>query len=321
MKPVLKILSSGTFVLCKKAGWIELLLVCTVYHSTVERLFVFIIYQRKHFIILYLYLQALKFSLMTKKRPLILITNDDGVNAKGLHALIESLRPLGRLLVISSLESQSGMSHAITVRIPLHFEKVREEEDLEIYQCNGTPADCVKLAINQILKGKPDLIASGINHGSNASINVFYSGTMGAVIEGCLNGVPSVGFSLLDYTPNANFVVAKNYARNITSSIIRNGLPKDVCLNVNFPVVIDGALKGIKVCRQTMGVWVEEYEKRCTPHNSDYYWLTGSYQNFEPDAEDTDEWALNHNYISIVPLKIDLTAYESIDVIKSWEYE
>ena len=259
--------------------------------------------------------------MVKKELPLILISNDDGVHARGLKALIEAVKPFGRIVVVAPEKGESGKSHAITINTPVRLTLLEESDDLTIYSCTGTPVDAVKLALNQILPKKPDYLLSGINHGSNASISVIYSGTLGAAIEGCLNGIPSIGFSVLDHSSQADFSVAKLYIRTIFQNLIENGLPVNTCLNVNFPRLPIEKIKGVRVCRQTKGVWKEEYDKRKDPHNSDYYWLTGDFHNFEPDAKDTDEWALANNYISIVPVQVDLTSYEGIKHIRNWTYD
>jgi 5'-nucleotidase len=256
-----------------------------------------------------------------QNRPLILISNDDGVQAKGLHALIEAIEPFGDIFVVAPEKGESGKSHAITITHPVRVSKIQENSHTVIYSCTGTPVDSVKLAINQLMPRKPDFLVSGINHGSNASISVIYSGTMGAAVEGCLNGIPSIGFSVLDHSNNADFSIAKAYIGSIFNNVINNGLPLGICLNVNFPVVPIDKIKGIKVCRQTKGVWKEEYEKRKDPHNHDYYWLTGDFHNYEPEAKDTDEWALANNYISIVPIHVDLTSNAGIKHLSNWKYD
>jgi len=253
------------------------------------------------------------------RERLFLITNDDGVDAKGLNSLIELIRPKGKVFVIAPDQGQSGMSHAITVKTPIRIHKLKEEEDLVVYSCNGTPVDCIKLALNKLLDRMPDLILSGINHGSNSSSSVIYSGTMAAAIEGCMNGVPSAGLSLLDYSPDARFNGIMKYADRIIENIISNGLPEGVCLNVNFPVNNVQEIKGVRICRQNRGVWKEEFDQRKDPQNKDYFWLTGEFFNLEPDAEDTDEWALKNDYISVVPVHADLTSYEAIDHMKKWD--
>ncbi len=249
------------------------------------------------------------------------MTNDDGVNAGGLLALIELVRPMGRLFVIAPEEGQSGMSHAITVKNPIRIRKVKEEEGLTVYSSNGTPVDCIKLALSKLLDRKPDMILSGINHGSNSSTNVIYSGTMAAALEGCINGIPSIGFSLLDHSPEASFRSAREYAGIILEKTLEKGLPEGICLNVNIPVNAVQKIRGIRVCRQNKGVWMEEFEHRTDPRSRDYFWLTGEFRNLEPEAVDTDEWALENNYVSIVPVHIDLTAHHALGQIRGWNVE
>lgn len=258
---------------------------------------------------------------MKKKDKLeILITNDDGIDANGIHVMIDLLRPYARLLVVAPDRGQSAMSHAITMKTPLHLTKKRQEEGLEVYTCNGTSVDCVKLALNELVKDyRPDYIFSGINHGTNASISIIYSGTMAAALEGSIHGIPSVGLSVLDHSPDADFSVAKAYAPKIFELLRQNGHSKGLCLNVNFPKIKPAEVKGIKICRQARSQWVEEYDKRTDPHNRDYYWLTGRFLNFEPDATDTDDWALRNNFISIVPVQFDFTAHDKINDLKILE--
>lgn len=246
--------------------------------------------------------------------PLILITNDDGYSAKGIKVLTECLRDLGQIVVMAPDSARSGQSGAITSHTPLRFQKVEEEKNLTIYKCNGTPVDCVKLAFNQLLEKKPDLIVSGINHGSNSAVNIHYSGTMGAVIEGCIAGVPAIGFSFCNYHPEADFSVVEKYVREITSEVLDNGIPHGICLNVNIPDTEE--IKGIRICRQTDSLWQEEYEKRTDPFGRDYYWLGGAMHNREPEADDTCEWALNNDFVSVVPCQIDLTAHHYIEQLK-----
>lgn len=248
--------------------------------------------------------------------PLILVTNDDGYQAKGISALIEMAKPLGRVVVVAPHEGNSGMSHAITIKHPLRIRKHKRTDDVEMYSVNGTPVDCVKLAMSQVLTNPPDLILSGINHGSNSSVSVFYSGTMAAVIEGCLYGIPSIGFSLLDFMPDADFSGAIRFGRPIVESIIAKGLTRGVCLNVNIPAIPADEIKGVKACRQNMGTWREEFDKRTDPRGVDYFWLTGYYHNEEPEATDTDEYALANGYLSVVPIRIDLTDRSELDRIQ-----
>lgn len=254
--------------------------------------------------------------LSTQKRPLIFVSNDDGYYAKGFKTLINIVSKYGDVIAVAPESGASGMSHAITIKEPLRLSKVESYQGVEIYSCNGTPVDCVKLGLNQLTTRKPDYMVSGINHGSNSSISVIYSGTMGAAIEACLNGVPSIGFSLLSHSLDADFEGSAYYAEEIFKKIIKIGLPEYSTLNVNVPNIKLKDIKGTRVCRQAHGIWKEEFEKRTDPHNHNYYWLTGEFNNFEPNAEDTDEWALANNYVSIVPIKADFTAYHVLSHIK-----
>jgi 5'-nucleotidase len=256
--------------------------------------------------------------LIMEKKPLILISNDDGYNAPGIHHLIEWCRPLGEVLVVAPDSGRSGMSAAITVTVPLRMKLVKEEPGLVIFKTNGTPVDCVKLALNQVLTDrKPDVVFSGINHGTNVSVAVHYSGTMGAVIEACINSIPAVGFSLDDHTWEANFEPARPYIKSIAENVIRKGLPDGCFLNVNIPAVT--SLKGMKLCRQARGRWIEEFDIRTHPKGGNYYWLTGNFYNDEPDAPDTDMYALKEGYLSIVPSRIDLTDHLLLEAMTHWE--
>ena len=254
------------------------------------------------------------------KKPLILITNDDGITAPGIRALIDVMNTIGDVVVVAPDSPQSGMGHAITVNSTLFVEKVKVNEgEQKEYSCSGTPADCIKLAVDQILERKPDLCVSGINHGSNSSINVIYSGTMSAAIEAGIEGIPAIGFSLLDYSWNANFEASKTFVKTIAKNVLKEGLPKDVVLNVNIPNLSKKELKGIKVCRQARANWVEEFDKRTNPQGRVYYWLTGKFVNLD-HGEDTDEWALKNGYISVVPVQFDLTAHHSIQTLNTWDF-
>ena len=248
------------------------------------------------------------------EKPLILITNDDGVKAPGIRALIKYIRPFGRVVVVAPDRPQSGTAHAVTIAHPLRLELITREDDYEEYACNGTPADCVKLAFKIVMRRRPDFLFSGINHGNNASINIIYSGTMAAVLEGALAGVPSVGFSLNNYSQNADFRPAESFIKTIVSTVIAKGLPAGVCLNVNIPDVAEDQIKGIKVCRQAEGTWQEDFDEREDPHGREYYWMTGVYVMIGND-QDTDQWAIENNYIAIVPVKFDLTAYHAIETL------
>lgn len=252
---------------------------------------------------------------------LILICNDDGYYANGLKALIEVARSFGRVVVVAPEKSESGKSHSITMNVPLRLKKRIDENGFELYSCSGTPVDSIKLALDKVLDRKPDLVLSGINHGSNSSISVIYSGTMGAVIEACLNGIPAAGFSLLDYSENPDFTASKKVAEIIINKLINEPLPEQICLNVNIPKVPINELKGIKICRQAKGVWKEEFVERIDPHNNPYYWMTGDFNNFEPEAKDTDEWVLSNGYASVVPIRVDFTALEIIPKLQNWSYE
>ena len=255
------------------------------------------------------------------KRPLILVTNDDGINAPGIRTLISVIKDIGDVIVVAPDSPQSGMGHAITINSTLHSSRItpKNSEIIE-YSCSGTPADCVKLAINELMPRKPDLCVSGINHGSNSSINVIYSGTMSAAIEAGIEGVPAIGFSLLDYSWNADFSHSKDFIRKITLNALNNGIPKGVVLNVNIPAVKKSDIKGVKICRQAKAYWVEEFDKRKNPLGQEYYWLTGKFVN-KDQGEDTDEWALKNNYISIVPVEFDLTAHHAIQGLIEWDFK
>jgi 5'-nucleotidase len=249
-------------------------------------------------------------------KPLILVVNDDGISASGIRNLIRIMNDFGDVVVVAPNSPQSGKSHAITIEATIRCDKVViDDGPQEEYACSGTPVDCVKLAVNQILDRKPDLCVSGINHGSNSSINVIYSGTMSAALEGALEDIPSVGFSLLDYDHNADFSEAEPYIREIVKRVINNGLDSGVCLNVNIPKSLVGkTLKGLKVCRQANANWEEEFEARTDPKGKVYYWLTGKFVNYDKGV-DTDEWALANHYISVVPVQFDVTAHSSLSSV------
>jgi len=255
---------------------------------------------------------------MTK--PLILVTNDDGITAPGIRMLIDVMNELGEVYVVAPDSPQSGMGHAITVNDTLFCDRVTIDKNAtqKEYSCSGTPVDCVKLAVNEILHRKPDLCVSGINHGSNSSINVIYSGTMSAAVEAGTMGIPSIGFSLLDYSLEANFDPVRKFVKKLAIECLENGLPEGVVLNVNFPKLQEKEIKGIKVCRQAKAHWVENFDKRVNPLGRKYYWLTGEFIN-EDKGEDTDEWALKNGYISVVPVQFDLTAHHAIQHINSWD--
>lgn len=237
----------------------------------------------------------------------ILVTNDDGWQAAGIHRLAEWLSPLGEVTVVAPDGPRSGQSMAITVNGPLHLRHVAEENGIHWYAVNGTPVDCVKLSMHTLFQdGAPDLVVAGINHGSNAAVNVMYSGTMGAVFEGCEFGIPSIGFSLTDHSPEADFTPCRPYVEGITRAVIQNGLPAGVCLNVNIPD-IDGLPDGMKVVRAARGRWNDEYQEYTDPHGHKFYWLCGKFINDEPDNADTDEWCLKHRMVSVVPTLLERT--------------
>ncbi len=251
------------------------------------------------------------------KKPLILITNDDSVKAPGIRALINYIRPYGRIVVVAPDRPQSGTAHAVTIAHPLRLELISKGKDYEEYSCNGTPADCVKLAFKVVMKRRPDFLFSGINHGTNASINVIYSGTMAAVFEGALAGVPSVGFSLGNYSHNADFNPSGKFVRKIAEAVIARGLPDGICLNVNIPDVPEQEIRGIMVCRQSEGTWQEDFDEREDPHGEKYYWMKGVFVKIG-NGEDTDQWALEHNYVSVVPVQFDFTATRALETLKTW---
>ena len=257
---------------------------------------------------------------MNSHPPNILITNDDGIFAPGLRALIAVMRSIGNVVVVAPDQPMSGTGHAITVRHPLRLHLITREEGYQEYSCNGTPVDCVKLGEQVLMKSKPDLLVSGINHGSNASINIVYSGTMAAVLESAIGGVPSIGFSLLDYSHQADFSACAPFVRLIAEKVLTNGLPDGVCLNVNIPAVNGREIKGVKVCRQGRSKWVEEFDARTDPHKRDYYWLTGYFEKLE-ENEDTDQWALENNFVSVVPVHFDLTAHYALATLQQWNFD
>lgn len=246
---------------------------------------------------------------MAKKEKIILVTNDDGVTAPGIKALIEAVRPLGKVVVVAPDSPQSGKGHAITIGVPLRLDPVDIFEGIEAWQCSGTPVDCVKLARDKILHGLPDICVSGINHGANHSINVIYSGTMSAAMEAAIEGVPSVGFSYLDYSFEADFSLCKEVAHSVVKQMLESDLPGGTLLNVNVPIVTKADFKGVKVSRQADAKYVETFDERRDPRGKKYYWLTGEFTNRD-NGDDTDVWALANNYASLVPVQFDLTDYK-----------
>jgi 5'-nucleotidase len=256
------------------------------------------------------------------EKPLILVTNDDGITAPGLRMLISIVKKIGDVVVVAPDSPQSGMGHAITLDTALFSKKMKidlDSEGIDEYSCSGTPADCVKLALQELLPKKPDICVSGINHGSNSSINVIYSGTMSAAVEAGIEGIPAIGFSLCDYNWEADFSQSQDFVFTIVSQALQNGIPKGTVLNVNIPKLKKDKLKGIKVCRQAKANWKEKFDKRTNPMGKDYYWLTGEFLLLDK-GEDTDEWALANGYISVVPTQFDLTAHHVIQELNSWEF-
>ena len=253
-----------------------------------------------------------------KAHPVILITNDDGITAPGIRNLVEAVKDLGKVIVVAPDKPQSGMGHAITIGHPLRLLPTQTFDGIESWQCTGTPVDCVKLAVDKILHRKPDLCLSGINHGANHSINVIYSGTMSAAVEAAIESIPSIGFSLLDYSIEADFAGARKYVRDIVKRVLDKPLDKHQILNVNIPAVDAKLIKGIKICRQAYAKYEEDFIERDDPHGRKYYWLTGEFVNFDK-GKDTDVWALKNNYVSVVPVQFDLTNYDlKTKLEKTW---
>lgn len=258
---------------------------------------------------------------MPENKPLILVCNDDGITAPGVRNLIKVMNEIGEVVVVAPDGPQSGKGHGITIDGILRCDKINIDGGPQTeYSVSGTPVDCVKLAINVVLDRRPDIVVSGINHGSNSSINVIYSGTMSAAVEGSLENVPSVGFSLSDMSWDADFEPCLPYVKAITEAVLRQGLPKGVCLNVNIPKHQGSDYKGIKICRQASGNWEEEFDSRTDPRHRNYYWLTGKFVNYD-SGNDTDEWALENYYISIVPVNSDITAHHLLEDLNSWKLQ
>ena len=254
-----------------------------------------------------------------KKEPTILVVNDDGIDAPGIKVLIDTMRELGRVVVVAPDGPQSGTGHAITIAKPLRLDRVNIYPGIEMYKCSGTPVDCVKLAVNKVFEGqKPDICVSGINHGLNHSINVIYSGTMSAAVEGAIESIPSIGFSYDDFKYDADFRKCVPFVKVITQQVLNHGLPLGSLLNVNFPRVDD--IKGIKICRQANAKWAEEFDERQDPYNRNYYWLTGVFQ-LNDKGEDTDVWALANGFVSVVPVQFDLTAHHVIPLLNNWQFD
>jgi 5'-nucleotidase len=253
-------------------------------------------------------------------KPLILITNDDGITSKGISILIEVMHKIGEVVVVAPDSPNSGMGHAITVDSTIHIKKSKLFKNIEAYECSGTPADCVKLAKHHFLKGrKIDLVVSGINHGMNASISVVYSGTMSAAVEAAIEGIPAIGFSIQDFRYDAEFSHIKKWITKITNKALKEGVPNNTALNVNFPSKKEENIKGIKICRQNYGYWKEEFDARKDPHGRPYFWLGGEFVNLEPENQENDIWAIENNYVAIVPVHFDMTNYAAIKSLKKWK--
>ena len=254
------------------------------------------------------------------KKPLILVTNDDGIDSKGIRLLVSIMSKFGEVVVVAPDSPQSGMGHAITVGDKLRLVKSDLFGEIEAYKCRGTPADCVKIAKHHILKNKKiDLITSGINHGSNSSISVLYSGTMSAAIEGAIENTPSIGFSLCDFDPNAHLNHSKIYIKKIVENALSNGIPDSIALNVNIPAISSEEIRGIKICRQANAIWEETFDKRHDPYGREYFWMVGNFVNHDK-GKNNDEWAIKNNYVSIVPCKFDLSSKKGIDFLQNkWE--
>lgn len=255
---------------------------------------------------------------MNTHKPTILVVNDDGITAPGIAALVEAVKPLGNVVVVAPDSPQSGMGHAITITKPLRLDQVDMFKDVLCYQASGTPADCVKLAVSKVLHKKPDLVVSGINHGSNSSISVIYSGTMSAALEASIEGIPAVGFSLINYSHEADMEDASKVAHIISKKILKYGLPTGTVLNVNIPYLKFDKMKGIKICRQARAKYEEEFDERIDPHGRKYYWMVGNFLNLD-HGDDTDEWALKNDFISVVPVQYDMTAHHAISTLNTWD--
>lgn len=255
-------------------------------------------------------------------KPLILISNDDGITAPGIRTLVNVMKKIGEVVVVAPNSPQSGMGHAITIGESLRLDRSIAFEEVEAWECSGTPADCVKLAKHHVLKDRrPDIVVSGINHGSNSSISVLYSGTMSAAIEAAIEGLPAIGFSLCEFGHDADFSHTEEFIEQIVREAIKKGIPTGVALNVNFPKKSKQGIQGIKVCRQAHAKWQEEFDERLDPHQRKYYWMTGSFVNHDK-GDDTDEWALANNYVSVVPCQFDMTALHAIAQINNeWDLE
>lgn len=256
-----------------------------------------------------------------KNRPLILLSNDDGYQAKGIRSLMDMLCDMADIVVCAPDSARSGFSCAFSATVPLRLTLHEKREGLEIWSCNGTPVDCVKMALANICTRRPDMVIGGINHGDNASVNSHYSGTMGVTMEGCMKYIPSVAYSLCSHDEDADFEPLRPHVRRFTEKVLREGLPKGICLNINFPILAETAsnYNGVKVCRMAFGSWVNEVSQCQHPRGYDYWWMVGHYENDEPESEDTDNWALTHGYVAITPTLMDVTAHEFMNQKADWE--
>lgn len=252
-------------------------------------------------------------------RQNILISNDDGINAKGLRALIEVASHFGNITVVAPEAGMSGMSHAITMNAPLYLRTIKESENINVYACHGTPVDCIKIAMDYIMKEPPTLVLAGINHGSNSNMSVIYSGTMGVATEGAICNIPSIGFSILTHSLKADFTAAKKIAKTVIEAVLSQNDNKKMCLNVNIPNIPYDEIKGIVPCRQALGLWYEDFTKQTNPRGMDYFWLTGEFRPAIVDANDDDEYLLARNYVTIVPVQTDMTDYKQLEVMKNWQ--
>ncbi len=250
----------------------------------------------------------------------ILVTNDDGINAKGLRTLIQVASHFGKVTVVAPESSMSGMSHSVTLSNPLYLRRIKKSDAIDVYACQGTPVDCIKIAMDYIMEEPPTLVLSGINHGANTNMSVIYSGTMGAATEGAICGVPSIGFSMIDHNTKAPMDGAAKYCKMVIEDLLAKNNKPNICLNVNIPSIPEEQIKGIRLCRHAMGFWRESFEKQTNSRGLDYYWLTGEFVDENPDATDTDEWAIKNGYVSVVPVSVDMTDYKQIEAMKSWGY-
>lgn len=256
---------------------------------------------------------------MNNKRPLILISNDDGWQSYGIKCLVDFVRDFGDIIVCAPDSARSGFSCAFSAVTPLRLNLHSDDGEVQVWSCNGTPVDCTKLALSELCPRRPDIVISGINHGDNGSVNTHYSGTMGVAMEGCMKGIPSVAFSLCDHGEFPDFSPLRPYIRTVVQRVLAEGLHAGVCLNVNFPLMPE--FNGVRICRMAKGVWGNEVVRARHPRGYDYFWLVGSYTNDEPEAEDTDNWALEHGYVAITPTQVDVTAYKAIEDLKKWDFK